>query len=145
LDSQDFLKLRRLVMKRIILVTLVLFGMYMLAGGSWPSETSAATPRVESAVVEFADLVKLGGVLLRGEYLVVHDEQRMANGEACTYIYRGKQIDETKLVTSFHCIHIEREKADVFKITIARLRSPNGVPEVQEIQFAGSKDGHRVP
>ena len=78
-------------MKRTILVTLVLFGIFILAG-SWPSETSATTPR-ESAVVEFADLVKLGGVLLRGEYLVVHDEQRMANGEACTYIYRGKQID----------------------------------------------------
>ena len=131
-------------MKRTILVTLMLFGMFILVGGSWPSETSAATPR-ESAVVEFADLVKLGGVLLRGEYLVAHDEQRMANGEACTYIYRGKQIDETKLVASFHCIHVEREKADVFKVTIARHGSPYGVPEVQEIQFAGSTDGHRVP
>ncbi len=132
-------------MKRTILVTFVLFSLIALTVSIWSSKTSAATPRVESAVVEFADLVKLGGVLLRGEYLVVHDEQRMANGEACTYIYRGKQIDETKLVASFHCIHVERERADAFKVTIARLRSPYGVPEVQEIQFAGSTDGHRVP
>ena|ERR1051326_244224 len=131
-------------MKRIVLTTFALFGLLVLGGSLWPSGTSAA-PRRESAVVEFAETVKLGDVLLRGEYLIVHDEARMARGEACTYIYRGRQIDEAKLVTSFHCIHVERERATAFKATFTRRSTPYEVLEVTEIQFAGSKDGHKVP
>lgn len=131
-------------MKRIVLTTFALFSLLVLGGSLWPTGSKAA-PRRESAVVEFAQTVKLGGVLLRGEYLLVHDEERMARGEACTYVYRGRQIDETKLVTSFHCIHVERETATAFKATIARHSTPYETPEVKEIQFAGSKDGHKVP
>ena len=132
-------------MKRIIFATFALLSLLVLGGSSLPSGNSAAAPHREFAVVEFADTVKLGGVLLRGEYLVVHDEERMANGEPCTYIYHGKQIDEAKLVASFHCIHVERERATAFKATIVRRATPYDVPEVKEIQFAGSKDGHKVP
>jgi hypothetical protein len=95
-------------MKRILLATFALFGLLVLGGSLWPSDSQAA-PQRESAVVEFTQTVKLGGVLLRGEYLIVHDEERMARGEACTYVYRGRQIDETRLITSFHCIHVDRE------------------------------------
>jgi len=131
-------------MKRILFVMFAMFGLLVLGGSLWPSGTGAA-PRRESAVVEFAETVKLGGVLLRGEYLVVHDEERMARGEPCTYVYSGKQADEKKLVTSFHCIHMNRERAAAFKVTFARRLSAYEVPEIKEIQFAGSKDGHKVP
>lgn len=131
-------------MKRIVLATFALFGLAALGGSLWPSDSQAA-PRRESAVVEFVQTVKLGGSLLRGEYLIVHDEERMARGEACTYVYRGRQLDETKLVTSFHCIHKDRETATAFKTTFAPRLSAYQVPEITEIQFAGSKDGHKVP
>jgi hypothetical protein len=131
-------------MKRIVLATFALFGLLVLGGSLWPSDSQAA-PRRESAVVEFSQTVKLGGVLLRGEYLIVHDEERMARGEACTYIYQGRQIDEAKLITSFHCIHVNREMTTAFKTTFAPRLSAYQVPEVTEIQFAGSKDGHKVP
>ena len=132
-------------MKRIVLTTFALFGLLVLGGSLWPSGNTTAASRRESAVVEFAETVKLGGVLLRGEYLIVHDEERMARGEACTYIYRGKEIDESKLVTSFHCIHVERDKATAFKASFTRRTTPYETLEITEFQFAGSKDGHKVP
>jgi hypothetical protein len=131
-------------MKRIVLTMFVLFGLLALGGAVWPPGGRAASTR-DSAVVEFANTVKLGGVLLRGKYLIVHDEERMARGEACTYIYRGDQINEAKLVTSFHCIHVERETTPTLKITMTHRSSPYETPEVIEIQFAGSNEGHKVP
>ena len=132
-------------MKRIVLMIFALFGFLMLSGNLLPSGSSASATRLESAVVEFTENVKVSNVILRGEYLFVHDEERMAKGEACTYIYRGKQLDEGKLVASFHCIHVDREMVSEFKATISKRVTPYDVAELTEIQFAGSKDGHRVP
>lgn len=102
-------------------------------------------PRKERAVVEFPESVKLMGVLLKGEYLVVHDEERMTRGEPCTYVYSGSVEQESKLVAAFHCLHVDREKADRFTVTLDPRRSAYDVLEVREIQFANSTDGHRVP
>lgn len=102
-------------------------------------------PKRESAVVEFTNTVKLTNVLLRGQYLIVHDEERMAKGEACTYVYSGTVEKADKLVTSFHCVHMNRAKTDKVKVTFANYGRPYETPEILEIQFAGSADGHRVP
>lgn len=109
------------------------------------SADDKGTVKKESAVVEFANTVKLGGVLLRGQYLIVHDEERMANGEACTYVYRGNKEVADNLVTSFHCIHMDRAKTNKLKISFINYGKTYEVPEIKEIQFAGSSDGHRVP
>src|SRR5262245_51869757 len=131
-------------MKRVIFVSFALFGLLALGGSSWPSSRSIAASSRESAVVEFTRTVKLQGALLRGVYTIVHDEERMARGEPCTYVYRGRKIDEKKLVLAFHCIHVEREKVAAFKATIPR-HGTYEVPEITEIQFAGSTAGHKVP
>src|SRR5689334_10086672 len=56
----------------------------------------------ERATIEFTQTVKLGDALLKGNYYIVHDEELMAKGEDCTYVY-----DATgKLVVSFHCIPV---------------------------------------
>ncbi len=109
------------------------------------SANDKETVKKESAVVEFTNTVKLGGVLLRGQYLIVHDEERMANGEACTYVYSGKKEIADKLVTSFHCIHMDRARTEKLKISFVNYGKAYEVPEIKEIQFAGSSDGHRVP
>src|SRR5262249_16619630 len=131
-------------MKRIVLIAFAMFGLLALGGTVWQSSGSIAAPSRESAVVEFTRTVKLNGVLLRGVYTIVHDEEKMASGEPSNYVYRGRKIDERKLVIAFHCIHVERERVTAFKATIP----PHGmyeVPEITEIQFAGSTAGHKVP
>lgn len=110
------------------------------------SARGETAPKRESAVVEFTNTVKLTNILLRGQYLIVHDEERMAKGEACTYVYSGAVEKADKLITSFHCIHMNRAKTDRLKVTFANYGGkPYETPEILEIQFAGSSDGHRVP
>jgi hypothetical protein len=123
---------------------------FILGVTLWFSESLAPTSKAESptrerAVVEFAQTVKLLGVLLKGEYVIVHDEERMAQGEACTYVYRSKNGKEGELVTSFHCEHVDRAKAKGFTTRFFSRNTAYETPEVQEFQFAGSTAGHRVP
>jgi hypothetical protein len=99
----------------------------------------------EIAVVEFTETVKLQGVLLRGEYLIYHDDAKMAEGKACLYIYTLKDGKRDKLVTSLHCEPVQREKTTQFTITFAPRSSIYTVREVREIQFAGIAKAHRIP
>jgi hypothetical protein len=128
-------------MKGLILV--------MLSTGLWLF-TPPASPGYdngsdrERAVVEFRDSVKFHDVVLRGRYLLVHDETKMAQGQPCFYIYTEKRGEALKLVTSFHCKSVIREPADEFRIVIARSRTPFELPEVQEVQFAGFVKAHRM-
>jgi hypothetical protein len=109
------------------------------------SATQTATPKRESAVVEFSQNVKVQGVLLRGSYIFVHDEERMARGEPCSWIYRNKNGKEGALVASFHCVHTENAKAKDFTVRLRKNNTPYEVLELLEFQFKGSTAGHRVP
>lgn len=98
----------------------------------------------ESAIVEFREQVTVMSVVLKGRYLIVHDDERMAAGEACTYIYETKTGAADKLVVSFHCTPIVRQKASEF--TFRTAMSPySNVSELREFQFAGSTESHAVP
>lgn len=131
-------------MRRLVIA--ILAGVLAAAIVVAVSAKAENAPKRESAIVEFTNTVKLVDVLLRGQYLIVHDEERMAKGEACTYVYRGTAEKVDKLVTSFHCIHMDRAKTDNLKITFTNYGGkPFETPEILEIQFAGSADGHRVP
>ncbi|HWO02534.1 MAG TPA: hypothetical protein VNS63_25045 [Blastocatellia bacterium] len=105
------------------------------------------TEQIQKAVVEFVEPVKLLGAILKGSYLFLHDEQKMARGEPCTWVYgRGESGKFDKLVASFHCIPVQRdEPAKQFKVTITGVLSPFTLPEVVEYRFAGSTEGHQVP
>jgi hypothetical protein len=99
----------------------------------------------DEAVVQFTENVKLWNVFLKGEYLIVHDESKMADGLPCLYIYQMKDGKADKLVTSIHCVRVEREKANGLVLSISRLRSPFDVREITEIQFAGRTESHKIP
>jgi len=42
--------------------------------------------------------------------VIEHDNDRMARGEPCTHIYAYN--DRTTPVATFHCTHLERDRAD---------------------------------
>jgi hypothetical protein len=131
-------------MKRIVLSVFII-GLALVLGDALTTASKAESPRREKAVVEFSETVKLQGVLLRGEYIVVHDEERMARGEPCTYIYKSKNGKEGELVVSFHCEHVDRAKAKQFTVRLYNKHSAYDILEVVEFQFANSTAGHRVP
>jgi hypothetical protein len=125
------------------------FAILMIGALMMVSSTSAKTGRVADSkiqqdVVEFDTQVKLLNVILKGQYLFVHDEERMARGESCTYVYKYADGKKGELVVSFHCIPVAREKTNHFTITTRKL--PNiDLYELVEYRLAGSSEGHRVP
>jgi hypothetical protein len=129
-------------MKRFNLTILAVIAL-LLIGGLLAPTGRAKTSTKESIVVEFPQKVKLLNVVLRGEYVFVHDEEKMARGEACTYIYTSVAGQPGNLVVSFHCQPAERQKADRFTIVTKRVLPD--LLELQEYQFAGSTEAHQVP
>jgi hypothetical protein len=127
-------------MKRLLIITSVL-GALIISVAVLASQANAEAKRQERATVEFTETVKLLGVFLKGEYLVVHDEDRMAKGEDCTYVYDSVG----KLVVSFHCTPVERPRAKSFRVVASHPNLANGPAEIIEIQFAGSPEAHKVP
>lgn len=112
---------------------------------SWaPSVTNAANAgKKERALTKFTEPVKLMGVTLKGEYLFVHNDEAMARGEACTFVYKGDSEMPNKLVATFHCTPAARAKVGNFSVR-SLLTSP-GEYEITEFQFAGSTEAHLVP
>lgn len=126
-------------MKRLLIAASTVAAL-MVTIGAFAAHTKAEAKKDERATIEFTQTVKLLNVVLKGEYLVVHDEAMMAKGENCTYIYDRSG----KLVVSFHCTPVERPKSDRFRVVTRRL-DPSGLSEVVEIQFAGSTEAHLLP
>ena len=128
--------MKTLVFVSVIVCTLI-FGSV-----SWKS-TAATDVQKRKAVTTFDNPVMVQGVVLKGKYLFVHDDAAMNRGDACTYIYKGEAEVHDKLVVSFHCIHIDRAKANNF-IWRSRETAP-GIVEMIDFQFSGETAGHGVP
>ena len=127
-------------MKSLILLAALLFAVTI--SGSSLVASKAAPSSKRQAVMQFTEPVQIMGVVLKGEYLFVHDDQAMARGEACTFVYKGNSPVASKLVASFHCVPAQRSKVGNFTV---RTTAVSGVQEVTEYQFAGEAEAHTVP
>jgi hypothetical protein len=99
--------------------------------------------RIDRNVVSVDQPVRLMGVVLRGRFLFLHHKGMMERGKPCTYVYTLDQEREGALVLSFHCQSVIRERATEFKLITRDI--PGDIPEVIEVQFAGTTEGHRIP
>ena len=131
-------------MKRLFVFISLLAAIALSAMPLRTTTRAAGVGHKESATIEFTEPVKVLNVVLKGKYLIVHDDDKMAAGEACTYIYETRSGGADKLVLSFHCTPVMREKAATF--TFRTVLSPDGkMQEFREFQFAGSRESHEVP
>jgi hypothetical protein len=121
---------------------LVVLCALIIGSVSWETRASSEG-RKQSAVTNFDRPVVLQGVTLKGQYLFVHDDAAMQRGEACTFVYEGNAPLRNKLVLSFHCIPVQRAKANHF--VLRAVETSPGVTELQEYQFSGDTEGHAVP
>jgi hypothetical protein len=128
-------------MKSVVFFLVVLCAL-IIGSVPWVSKASNATGK-QQGITQFNRPVVLQGVTLQGEYLFVHDDAAMQRGEACTYVYKGTAPVRSRLVVSFHCVHVERTKAARFMIR--SVETAAGIVEVREFQFAGDTAAHAVP
>jgi hypothetical protein len=96
----------------------------------------------QSTEVWFQRPVRVGRHILQGRYVIEHDNDRMARGEPCTYIYAYN--DRTKPVVAFHCTHIERDRPGVNTAVLATI-GDGTMQQLLEFQFAGEHAAHGVP
>jgi hypothetical protein len=128
-------------MKRYSVAMLIIAGAVTMCLLAMPGR--ALTLKIDREAVKFDEPVKLLDVILKGEYLFVHDEEKMSRGEACTYVYKYTDGKQGELVASFHCIPVEREKANNFTITVTTMPGM-ALLELTEFKFTGSVEGHRI-
>jgi hypothetical protein len=126
-------------------IAILIISAAIIAGSAIAVAAEARAIEKEKAVVVFNEKVKLLDVFLFGEYLFVHDDSKMAEGQPCLYVYQQEKGRQDKLIVAFHCIPVEREKVNGFRVTVTANNTPFGVSEIEEIQFAGSEKAHRVP
>ena len=129
-------------MKSLFLLFALLFAVALSSSSAVVSKASNPNQK-QKAVTQFNDPVRLQGVLLKGEYLFVHDDAAMMRGEACTFVYKGDAEIASKLVVSFHCTPVQRQKLSSFVVRTEQV-SP-GIDEVREFQFRGDTEAHAVP
>lgn len=98
-------------------------------------------PARQSTVVWFNQPVRIGNNILQGRYVIEHDNDRMAAGGPCTYIYKFE--DQKTPVVAFHCVHLERDGVD--KPTVVLSTGPDGFKRLVEFQFPGDTGGHGMP
>ena len=127
-------------MKRLLVAASTL-AVLVVTIGVFTAHARTEAKKSDRATVQFTEPVKLLNVILKGQYLFVHDEEKMASGQDCTFVYDSAG----KLVVSFHCIPVERAKARGFRIVSARVGTSNGPMEQKEYQFEGSTEAHQVP
>jgi hypothetical protein len=121
---------------------MLLFG--SLAVGTLASAAHVA-PGKQWAIVNFRDPIAISGQYLMGQFIIVHDDARMARGEPCTSIYRfDSKKGPQEEVLSFMCRPAQRDACE--RTTFSTIYDQKmGVNTLTEYQFAGDTEGHGVP
>lgn len=109
---------------------------------SMDPQLNPAPPVRQLAEVWFHRPVLVGKSILQGRYVIEHDNNRMARGEPCTHIYA--YTDRTIPVATFHCTHLERDRADQ-NIVVLTTTSDGSMQRLTEFQFAGESASHGYP
>src|SRR6185295_10328437 len=98
------------------LLFITLLSALTLSSSLMSSGNAANAAKKQRAMMTFNEPVKLMGITLKGNYLFVHNEEAMARGAECSYIYKGSAEISDNLVVSFHCTPAERAKASRFTV-----------------------------
>jgi len=131
-----------LMKARPLVLSLLIAG--LMTVGTVASRSTNRTPRT-AAIVNFTDPVLVVDQLVMGPVLIVHDDDKMALGLACTTFYRfdparGPQEE----LLSFHCTPVQRTVTEKTRLTLSERPEP-GCKRLLEYQVAGEAEAHAIP
>jgi hypothetical protein len=127
---------------RIIVGVVVLIG--VLGVGTYTSRAGDVAGRRQWTIVNFVEPVQVKDQIVMGPVLIVHDEEKMSQGEACTTFYRfvaGKGQKEA--IVSFHCQ--PAQKTAVAQTTLTVVDGPGGCKRLVAYQIGGESEAHGIP
>src|SRR5437879_6398475 len=97
----------------------------------------------QSAIVHFTNPTLVAGeVLAAGEYLIVHDDDKMARGGPCTTFFCLDADKGWTEAVSFYCRPVDRDPVDrtsldLVTTTVEEYLRGSAVDKLIEYQFAG--------
>jgi hypothetical protein len=105
---------------------------------------NAAAPNLRQGTAFFLKPTLVAGQYIMGPVLFVHDEGKMASGQACTAIYDYSDNVKGRELVSFHCKRVARPLANQVKVT-CKDRADLKTMVMTEYQLPGEAEGHEVP
>jgi hypothetical protein len=131
-------------MRARIIVGVVLL-VALLGVGTSVSRAGAVAGSRQWTLVNFVDPVRVKDQILMGPVLIVHDDAKMARGEACTTFYRFDPSKGPKEeLVSFHCRPEARDKVDQTTFAYAETQTV-GCKRLVSYQIAGDSEAHGIP
>lgn len=106
-----------------------------------PPVPPVIAPARQATVVWFHQPVRIGNNILQGRYVIEHDNDRMAAGGPCTYIYSWD--DQKVPIVAFYCVHLNRPGVE--KTTVVLSPGSDGFKRLVEFQFPGDAAAHGTP
>ena len=113
----------------------------LMAIGS-QSTSAPVAPAKQTSEVWLQRPTLVGRTILQGRYVIEHDNERMARGEPCTYLYAFN--DRRTPVATFDCTHLERDRASQNVVVVATT-ADGSMQTLLEFQFAGESFAHGYP
>jgi hypothetical protein len=127
---------------RIIVGGLLLIA--VLGIGTYTSRAGEVAGRRQWTIVNFTDPVQVKDQIVMGPVLIVHDDEKMSHGEACTTFYRfEKGRGPKEALVSFHCKPVQRAVAE--QTTFNLVGTANGCKRLTEYQIGGDSEAHAIP
>ena len=129
---------------RIRIIVGVTLLVALLGVGTFVGRAAEVGGHRQWTVVNFPDAVQVMDQIVMGPVLIVHDDQKMSRGEACTTFYRftpGKGPREE--ILSFHCLPVQRTTVEHTKFSV--VDTPVGCKRLTEYQIAGDSEAHGIP
>ena len=128
---------------RIIVGVTLLIALFGV--GTYVSRAGEVGGHRQWAAINFVDPVQVQDQIIMGPVLIVHDDEKMGRGEACTTFYR---FDPAKgpqeKILSFHCRPVQRTVAD--RTTFSLVDNPAAsCKRLTEYQIAGDSEAHGIP
>src|SRR5262245_27806298 len=127
---------------RAVVLSLLIAG--LMTVGAVASRNPIGYART-TAIVNFVNPVLVTDRVVMGPVLIVHDDEKMAQGEACTTFYRFDPArGPQEGIVSFHCTPVQRPIAEKPRLTLSE-RSDPGCKRLLEYQLAGESEAHAIP
>jgi len=122
-----------------VIIFAILVGVSLAAKGS-----TFVGANKQWTVTNFADPVLVNGRLVMGPVLIVHDNDKMNRGEACTTFYRFDPArGGREELVSFHCL--PKQAAPIAETKFTTMSTDVGCKKLVEYQIAGDSETHLVP
>ena len=127
---------------RIIVGVVLVLALFCV--GTFASRAGDRNGQRQWTLVNFRNPVQVKDRVVMGPVLIVHDDEKMAHGEACTSVYRfDKATGPQEEIVSFHCKPEAKPVAQ--QTTFTYTRGELGCEKLVSYQIAGDAEAHGVP